>query len=333
MAKSVSGPGALNGTEKNGSAAGAEMEAWEPLPSIHPFGKPSHVLLVATGSIRDAAPAASIAPTIKAFYKNVRVTAVCRRCAAEIFEACPSIDDVFPFAKMRAYQDETHRESLLRRLREMEIDAAFNVAWSREPIADLLVVGSRARDRVGFDGDCFYMEREVKESHDRFYTALLPGPEGIRPEVARYRDFLNGLGIPAEPLDPVIRLAPGHEAFADRFFRQNQLTGKKTIAFFIDSQREIHGCEPYGEALSRICRENNFTVIALGGASEYSECGSNLEAIGAPGVNACGETTILQAAAILKRCRLAVGAEGGLAHIARAVEIPHVILPGGGQFG
>ena len=41
----------------------------------------------------------------------------------------------------------------------------------------------------------------------------------------------------------------------------------------------------------------------------------------------------MQSAALIKRCRLVIGAETGLAHLACAVGTPNVILLGGGHFG
>ncbi len=336
MATSDSGPETLNDDARDeGAPAGMDAagDAWEPLQSVHPSGKPSHILIVMTGAVRDAVLAASMLPYIKTNYGEVRVTIACRRHVAEIFEACPHIDDVFPFARIRAYEDQAYCDSLLTRLREMGIDAAFNASWSREPIADLLAVGSRARDRIGFDGDCLNMSEDVKTNHNRFYTGLMPGQDGTRPELERYRDFLNGLGISARPLAPRIWLTPEDEEFAVRFFPDNHLEPEKTIALFIGSQSEVEGYVRYGEALSGICRENGFTVVAPGRAPERQACQQMIDAIHAPSVNLCGETTIRRAAAIIKRCRLAVGAECGLAHVARAVDAPDVILPGGGQFG
>lgn len=46
-----------------------------------------------------------------------------------------------------------------------------------------------------------------------------------------------------------------------------------------------------------------------------------------------GQTTLRQIAALLSRCRLAVGSDTGLAHMACALKVPNVILVGGGHFG
>lgn len=50
-------------------------------------------------------------------------------------------------------------------------------------------------------------------------------------------------------------------------------------------------------------------------------------------LNLCGRTTLLETAALLRRCRLYVGAESGGAHMACAVGVPNVVVLGGGHFG
>ena len=89
----------------------------------------------------------------------------------------------------------------------------------------------------------------------------------------------------------------------------------------------------YGRALAGVCEEQGLHLIALGSRHERELNQQNIEESGARGINLCGELTLRQTATILKRCRLAVGAETGTAHIACAVGTPNVILVGGGHFG
>ncbi len=55
--------------------------------------------------------------------------------------------------------------------------------------------------------------------------------------------------------------------------------------------------------------------------------------IGVRTINLCGQTTIRQTAAIVKRSRLFVGSDSAVGHIACAVGTPNVIVLGGGHFG
>ena len=48
--------------------------------------------------------------------------------------------------------------------------------------------------------------------------------------------------------------------------------------------------------------------------------------IGPAAINAAGKTTLRQAAALLKRCRLFIGNDSGVAHLAAAARVPVVML-------
>jgi hypothetical protein len=85
-------------------------------------------------------------------------------------------------------------------------------------------------------------------------------------------------------------------------------------------------------------------VLALGSQADFETNQRHLELIGSGTacraltgsekyVNACGKTTLRQTAALLKRCRLGVGADSAIAHMAAALDVPHVVVLGGGHFG
>ena len=108
----------------------------------------------------------------------------------------------------------------------------------------------------------------------------------------------------------------------------------KTIALFAGAQAEARTHEGYGLALARVCMDRGYSVIALGSPNDFSVNERNLADL--PDIktlNLCGKTTLRQSTEILRRCRLAVGAETSMAHIACAVGTPNVVLLGGGHFG
>jgi len=65
----------------------------------------------------------------------------------------------------------------------------------------------------------------------------------------------------------------------------------------------------------------------LGSAAEY-EAGEKVATRNKGILNLCGKTDIGSAAALLSRCRLFIGNDSGLAHLAAAVDVPLVVLSG-----
>ncbi len=153
-------------------------------------------------------------------------------------------------------------------------------------------------------------------------------------ELQRHQLFLKNLEIEAADLQAQVWISDEDSDFADKLFNQLGIDGARAIALFAGVRGEVRSSHCYGEALRTILKENDYSILALGAIEDFEINQMNLtRAGGRNSANLSGKCTIRQSAAILKRCKLAVGAETGLAHIACAVGTPNVILLGGGHFG
>lgn len=72
-------------------------------------------------------------------------------------------------------------------------------------------------------------------------------------------------------------------------------------------------------------------TVMLGDAQDRSRCNALEQRLDSPCLNLCGQTGILEAAAVLERCAAFVGNDSGLGHIAAAVGTPTVTVFGPGQ--
>ncbi len=295
-----------------------------------------HLLWVRTDSIGDAILASSMLPLIRERYGNPKITVVCRSHIAELYESCPYVDAVLTFEEKRLLSDPAYASGVLEKVKSLGVDCALNAVYSRDVICDSIVAASGARLRIGMHGNLCNMSEELRAKHNQWYTELLPSDGERKPELQRHVDFLHGLGCKVDTLTPQLWLSPQDEAYADQWFQRQGLDPRETIALFAGVQSPERIYAEYGKAMAGVCRENGFSVVALGAGSDRELNRRNLKDIENAGVRVCdltGTLTLRQSAAIIKRCRLAVGAETGLAHVAATVGTPHVIVIGGGQFG
>jgi ADP-heptose:LPS heptosyltransferase/glycosyltransferase involved in cell wall biosynthesis/predicted O-methyltransferase YrrM len=295
-----------------------------------------HLLWVRTDSIGDAILASSMLPLIREKYGHPKITVVCRSHIAELYESCPYVDAVLTFDEKRMRSDSAYAAGVLENVKNLGVDCALNAVYSRDIICDLIVAASGAPLRIGMHGNLCNISEEDRAKHNQWYTNLLPSEGERKPELLRHIDFLRGLGCSVDKLTPKLWLSPEDEAFADEWFRREGLSPKETVALFAGVQSPERIYAGYGKAIAAVCRENGFSVVALGAGSDRELNRRNLKDIEDTGVRVydlSGALTLRQSAAIIKRCRLAVGAETGLAHIAAVVGTPHVIVIGGGQFG
>jgi len=295
--------------------------------------KIEHLVWLRPDSIGDAILAGAMLPHIRNKYAEAHITVICQEHIAEFYEACPYINAIVPFNRRRVMDDKEYQIGLLSRLNQLKPDLLLNSVYSREHLTDLLAQSCQARRTVALDGDLSNMTAEMKEKHNRLYSLVISSPGEFKSELERHRDFLAGLGIQVNELTPTAWVTPEDAEWADSVFTTHGFEPDKTIAMFAGAQYAIRHYEGYGEALAPVCEESGMSVIALGCTDDFAISQRNLECIGGRTLNLCGTTTIRQSAALISRCRLAVGAETGLAHLACAVDIPNVVLLGGGHFG
>ena len=305
-----------------------------PISNIHALSNIKSIIWIRADSIGDNILASSMLPHIKEKAPYAKITVVCQYHIAELYETSPFVYSVIGFNRLKGYQDAAYRNLVVQELRALHADLALNSLFSRDPLCDLFMVNSGARTSIAFNGNLCNISAEVRDNNNNLFTKVITDKEVHKPEIGRHRDFLGGIGISGNgEVEPAIWVTLEDEQFADKFFKDNNLNTKNTVGLFAGTQNGVRIYERYGIALSNICKNYGLSLIGLGGSRDSEIDSQNLCTIGFSTINLSGKTTLRQTAAILKRCRLAVGAETGLAHMASAVGTPNVILLGGGHFG
>ena len=291
------------------------------------------ILWIRPDAIGDGLLSSSMLPYIKNHYDNAHVTVLCQQHLVQLYAHCPFIDNVIGFDKKRFVTDGAYRCQLLACLTDQQFDYALNSVYSREASMDCLAITIGARHVVGFSIAKKRTFFDFTPSGNAGYTQLITSI-GNKPELDRHKDFLQALGIcNVDRLAPQIWTSEVDEAFAQQFFSDHNLDQKTVIAFFAGAQSAHRLYTQYGQALHKAFAGQDVTVIALGASSDAQINAVNCADLTCKVIDLSGKTTLTQTAVLLKRCRLAFGAETGLAHMACAVGLPNVILLGGGHFG
>ena len=290
------------------------------------------VLWVRTDAIGDAVLAMDQLRVLGQAFPGAGIHVVCQENVAELYRACPWAASVLPFERRRFRRDRRYRAGLLAAVRALAPDLALNGVYSRETLTDALTLGSGAGIRCAWAGSRERAAAWKLALAERFYTHVFAGrPEGL--ELDRNRAFLVRLGLDPTGYAPRVWLAPEDRAFAQAWMRDHGLDGAATVVLFAGALKDVRHYGGFGQALALAFPGRQATLLALGAAADRERNQQALEAYGGPSVNACGATTLRQAAALIQGCRLAVGAETGLMHLAAAVGTPHAVVLGGGHFG
>jgi ADP-heptose:LPS heptosyltransferase len=288
------------------------------------------ILWVRTDSIGDGVLASSMLEPIRKKYPGATLAVLCQKHVAELYAACPLVDSIICFDLDRLLKSAPERQQILDEIAALQPDLVLNSTRSRDALSDALALAANQARHVAIEGD---LDNVPAEQHARArakYEVIIPTPDAPQTELERHASFLRGLDIETAPLQPVVWTATTDEALADAFFKQQGLAPAQTIAVFPGAQRDARVYHRYGEALQSL---KGFRFLVFGTAAETPLAEELERQLPGRTVNLCGRSTLGETAALLRRCRLYVGAESGGAHLACAVGVPNVVLLGGGHFG
>lgn len=304
----------------------------KPVLSLNGF-KPKNILFIRTDSIGDNVLASSMLKSVKNKYGDAQITILCQNHVAELYQFSPYLDEIITLDKQRIYVDESYKTSVIKSIRDRHFDIVINSVYSSERITDLLAFASGAEKIVRIDGNAVNSDTVWANEARKSASHTVMTGAGWQNELARYKELLAGINAENKELKPEIWLSQNDKDFANKFYSDNRLEPDKTIVLFAGALNDHRLYYKYGKALSDICKSNGYNVVAVGSENDFEINQANLNDIEANTINISGKTTILQTAAIIQRCLIAVGAETGNAHIACAVGTPNVVLIGGGHFG
>jgi FkbM family methyltransferase len=288
------------------------------------------ILFVRTDAIGDAVLAAPMLPLIRAKYPTSKIAVLCREHVAELYVCCPSVDTVICFDWQKVRDDEAARGEILREINQFKPDLILNSTYSSESVTEVLIHAQQAPVVIGIDGDLSNISAQDRADCSRLYTRLIPSHGELKPERERHRDFLAGLGIVADDLEPRVWTSPEDDALAETFFQEQKLDAARTIALFPGAQ---HACKIYPHLAEAVRELAGLHFLIFGGAEVTDSADQLAKQLPGPSINLCGKTTLREMAALFRKCRLYVGADSAGAHIACAVGLPNVVVLGGGHFG
>jgi ADP-heptose:LPS heptosyltransferase len=144
--------------------------------------------------------------------------------------------------------------------------------------------------------------------------------------------LLNAFGIQHVPetVEPELFFSTDDEEFVNRFLAESGIGQEQAI---VAMQTQSKDNKPnrwredrFAELADKMVRELGVAVVFTGAQSEVENVERIRRKMSQPSVMSAGRTTILQLAALLRRCRLFVTLDTGSMHVGRAVGVPMIIL-------
>lgn len=302
--------------------------------SLPESGAVARLIYMRPDGIGDAVLSNCLLSALPELYPGAEIIVVCDAASEAVFAASPLPDRVITLRKS-ALQDDAYLERVSEELRCLKADLLFNAVLSPSRAAAALMLGLDI-PILSLSVNTANMAPADRERFLERVDFLVPVQAGVRLEIDRYTEMLRRLGLKHGCSAPRLWLAPENEEAAAETLRRHALPEGAFIALFAAGGMWEKGYTAYGEALAETCLREGLAVAALGAEADRELNEQNVRVLkerGVHAVNLCENGSLLRDAALLRFCRLAVGADTALAHMACALGVPLVVLVSGSLFG
>ncbi|MDN5328058.1 MAG: heptosyltransferase [Candidatus Woesearchaeota archaeon] len=273
------------------------------------------ILLFKLGAIGDTLMTTPLVRQLNKNFPNAEIDYYIGKTSAGVLRNNAYINNVVAFDE-RIFVNRNIKLwlKLIKSMRERKYDVAF--VLDKHWAFNLTVFLSFIKTRIGFD----------RFSEGKFLTYKVPYL-GRKHEIFYYLDLLKGLNIQPDYDDYRMEVFLSEEdaEFAERFFNGHNLENKKVIAIcpggannFAVGNDDLRRWDisKYTELISRL-KGKGFEVLLIGGINDKpieKEILKNVEC-----VSAIGKTTLMESAALLKKCDAVVCNDSGPMHLAASV--------------
>ena len=284
------------------------------------------ILIIRLSSIGDVVHCTPVASSIKAAWPDAKVTWLVGEVSADMIRYNPYIDEIWIWSRERFEGYLRKREwkkahEMWRSLGEQLSKRHFDVVLD---IHGLLLTGLIARRaktsrRIGLRG--------ARELNPLFMTETAT-PTGTK-IVDKYLGVLKPLGITPSVRRMTVVVPDEAALWAEDYLRKaGPLIHRKLAVLVVGTTWLTKNWPPGFFAMTARLLSRDYTVVLCGGKGEITAAKRIAAAAGVPVINAVGETSLLEMAALLNRAAVVITGDTGPLYIAAALDVPTVALFG-----
>jgi len=277
-------------------------------------------------------------PFLRELRRNIPrawITLVVQPHTYNLVERCPYVNEVVTYDKgpdVSGWRSRRHWRALVlawKHLWHRRFNLAIVPRWDADRFhASVLAYFSGAPWRLGYSEKLTYQKRQGTRGYDRLFTHVMHG-NGPKHEVERNLHVIRRMGWRVHQKHLEIWLGPEDERFAEAVLARNDVRPEDPLVAFgpgAGIPGRMWPVQNFAELGSWLRDEFDVRILIVGGEGE-EPLGRELERrLGDTVIDVVGQTTLRQAAALLKRCHLYCGNDSGPMHLAAAAGLAVVEL-------
>jgi len=283
------------------------------------------ILIINPFGIGDVLFTTPLIKSLRAQFKGSFIGFICNSRVAPVLSHNKNLNEVFIFDK-GDYKELWRRSKtrcigqflkFLKQIRSRKFDVAIDLSLGHQYAFFLALLGVPVRIGYNFKNRGRFLTHKIDISgyHDKHI-------------VEYYLDLLNLL-YAEQPLYKNLEIFIPDEdlKWADAFLTKNGIKHGQKILAVIPGGGASWGksavykrwpTEYFAQAADSLIDKYGVEIIFMGNNDDSGLCDSALKSMRNKAVSACGKTNLLQFAALLKRCELAICNDGGPLHMAVA---------------
>ncbi len=283
---------------------------------------PEKILIRSTNWIGDAIMTTPAVRTLRQNFPQSHITLLALPWVADVFAACPHVDDIFIYDKHGKHRGLAGKFKLAAELYQERFDMAVLLQNAFE--AALISFLARIPVRGGYttDGRGILLTHRVKKHPDI----------GSRHQVHYYQEMMQGLGMLPGPDQLELFLEPKAVASVKEQLGHAAGAGKRPIiglnpgAAYGPAKR--WPARKYGRLARELARKTGGLLLVFGTRDDQQAAAEISALAGDCVLDLTGKTSLGEALAFIDQCNVFITNDSGLMHVAAALDTPLVAVFG-----
>jgi lipopolysaccharide heptosyltransferase II len=280
--------------------------------------------LIQVGDAIFSTPAVGL---LRKAYPNAKITMMVKPIAAELMQNHPVIDEVIVFDYRPKHLGLGKMIKFLRDIRARKFDLCISLDGKPRPAIIAWLAGIPIRigptELLG-----------TKNRSPRLFTHLYSVPDFNKVHQAEVLQALvrQLSGVEGSSRPSISRIADANMAKAESLLAKLP-AGRHNIAFCVKGTFPLKNWpkERFAALMDRLAAEYDAALFIIGAPGDKSYADDVIKLASTPVANFCGETSLMDLAALLERADLLVSCDTGAAHIAATTRVPIVVMYGCGE--
>lgn len=290
-------------------------------------GQPASVLFIRADRMGDQILFLPFLASLRSQWPATQIHLAVPEDVAPIYRLWGEVDRLHTFRREEGHQSASYRREILQSL-PATFDWVILPAFNGEKLSFKLASGVLAKRKVAFDGEFRGLKSRHRAKYHHIPTDHVPVPDPDLHELEKYRLLLRHLGLKPEMAFP--KISPGGTAPSRPFPRKNS---HPRIVLAAGTVNPIKEYPQWAEVVAELDNTLQPEWVLIGAAGERHPTGRDPVFPPERTRDLRGKTSLKALAGEIAGVDLFLGVDTGPAHLALALDIPTVVILGGGDYG